>query len=48
MAEVGNLDTYLGLLYSIFIIAKMCNFLEKITDPITGIIKVVELMVGYF
>ena len=32
MAEVGNLDTYLGGYFSLFIMAGMDNLLEKITD----------------
>ena len=44
MAEVGNLDTYLG----VTLMAKVSNLLEKITDPMTIMIRVAELMVRYF
>ena len=47
MAEVGNLDC-LGLLYSIFIMIKVDNLLEKITDLMTIIVRVAELMAGCF
>ena len=32
----------------IFIITEMGNLLEKITDPMTIMIRIVGLMVGYF
>jgi hypothetical protein len=39
MAEVSNLYTYLGVTLPIFIIAEVGNLLEKITDPMTIIIR---------
>ena len=46
MAEVGNFDTYLeGYFSPIFIIAEVGNLLEKITDLMVIIIRVVALMV---
>ena len=49
MAEVGNLDTYLGgSLQSIFIMTKVDNLLKKITDPMVIMIRVAELMARCF
>ena len=48
MAEVSNLDTYLGSYFSMFIIADVSNLLEKISDPMTIMIRVVRLMAGFF
>ena len=46
---MGNLDTCLGSYFSLFfIIAEVGNLLEKITDPMVIIIKVVGLMAGCF
>ena len=44
MAEVGNLDTYLG----VTLMAKVSNLLEKITDPMAIMIRVAELIAGCF
>ena len=45
MVEVGNLDTCLGKFFqSIFIMAEVGNLLEKITNPMVIIIRVVGLM----
>ena len=45
MAEVGNLDTYLGSYFNLFfIMAEVDNLLEKITDSMTIMIRVVRLM----
>ena len=43
---MGNLDR--GLLQSFFIMADVDNLLEKITDPMVVIIRVVRLMTGCF
>ena len=49
MVEVGNLDTYLGRLFqSIFIMAEVGNLLEKITDPMAILIRVVKWMTRCF
>jgi len=49
MGGVGNLDTCLGGYFSIFfIITEVGNLLEKITNLMTIMIRVVELMVGGF
>jgi hypothetical protein len=49
IAEVGNLDTYLGGYFSLFsIMVEVDNLLEKITDLMTIMIRVVGLMAGYF
>ena len=48
MAEVGNLDTCLGVALVYFIMAEVGNLLRKITDPMVIIIRVVELMARCF
>jgi len=48
MAEVCNLEICLKLLWSIFIMTEVGNLLEKITDPMIIIVRVVELMTGCF
>ena len=49
MTEVDNLDTYLGGYFSLFfIMADVCNFLEKIADPMTIMIRVVKWMARCF
>ena len=46
--DVGNLDTCLEGYFSIFIITEVGNLLEKITDPMTIMIRVVGLWAGCF
>ena len=48
MVEVCNLDTCLGVTLVYFIIAEVGNLLEKITDSMVIIIRVVELMAECF
>ena len=49
MAEVGDLDICLcGLLQSIFMMAEVGNLLEKITDPMIIMIRVIGLMARCF
>jgi hypothetical protein len=48
MAEVGNLDIYLGVTLVFFIIANVGNLLKKITDPMAIMIRVAELMARCF
>jgi len=45
MAEVGHI---LGVTLVIFIMTEVDNLLEKITDPITIMIRVVRLMARCF
>ena len=47
MAEVDNLDTGLGGYFSL-LMAYVSNLLEKITDLMVIIIRVVGLMAGCF
>ena len=49
MAEVGNLDTCVGVTLIYFYNGKCMQFIKKkITDPTTIMIRVAELMVRYF
>ena len=48
MEEVGNLDTCLGVTLVYFLMAEVCNLLEKITYPMTIMIGVVGLMARCF
>ena len=49
MAEVGNLDTCLGGYFSLFLYNDRCgNLLEKITDLMTIMIRVVRWMARCF
>ena len=45
MAEVGHI---LGVTLVILIMTEVDNLLEKITDPMTIVVRVAELMVGCF
>ena len=48
MAELGNLDTYLRVTLFYFIMAKVGNLLEKITDSMAIMITVAEWMARFF
>jgi hypothetical protein len=48
MAYVGNLDTYLGVTLVYFHNGRGGQFIRKITDPMTIMIRDVELMAGCF
>ena len=49
MAELGNLDTYLAGYFSLFfIVAEVGNLLEKITDLMAILIRVVKWMTRCF
>ena len=48
MACVSNLHKDQGATLDLFIMAEVGNLLEKITDPLVIIIRVVRLMAGYF
>lgn len=39
MVDVGNLDTYLGLLQPLFIMVEVVNLQEKITDLMATMIR---------
>ena len=48
MVEVDNLEICLGITLVSFIMVEVSNLLEKITDLMTIIVRVVELMAGCF
>ena len=48
MAEMGNLDTCLGVTLVYFYNDKVRNLLKNITNPMAIIIRVAELMTGCF
>ena len=48
MEEVGNLDICVGVTLVYFYNGKKGNLLEKITDPMSIMIRVVRLMPGCF